>query len=71
MVKGVCTGKDFIDKPPEQWYVALTNLDLDQLYGDACTGFCLYEFTENNERVRVLSSTIDAQGVIKLYNREA
>ena len=58
------------DRDFQQWYVALVNIGLDRLYSDACTGFCLYEFFEGKQKVRVLSSTMDMQGCVKMYNPE-
>jgi hypothetical protein len=51
-----------------QYFIALTNLSLPTPYGAALHGFCLYEFGERGERVRVVSSTIEARGSVAYYD---
>jgi hypothetical protein len=52
-----------------QYFIFLTDLGLDRLYN--ADGFCLYEFDEQGQRVRVVSSTIDMRGSVSYYDPRA
>jgi hypothetical protein len=54
----------FSSKRLKRWFVALVDLGR---YGDAFSGFCLYEFTEGRRRIRILASTIDSYGVVNVF----
>ena len=50
-------------------YLFLTDLRFeraDRLYAEAASGFPLFEFEELGHQVRILSSTFDAKGCVRI-----
>ncbi len=56
-----------------KYFVFLTDLHFeraDRLFAEAASGLCLYELKDSGQRVRILSSTFDAKGCIKVQEPE-